>query len=202
MYYDFEKESKMPSLRKILKEVIIFIVEIIVVIALAYFVVNYTVERTTVIGDSMSPTLKEMDKVIINKMAYRFGEPKRFDVIVFKQSNNEHEFYNIKRVIGLPGETIQISNGKIFINGDVIKEPFITEKMNISGLAAEEIKLQENEYFVLGDNRNHSEDSRFANVGNIVSDEIIGKVWIRMNNFNFVNKINLKKEAETETEAE
>lgn len=202
MYYDFEKESKIPSLKKILKEAIIFIIEIIFVIALAYFIVNYTVERTTVIGDSMSPTLQEQDKVIVNKMAYRFAEPKRFDVIIFKQSGNEHEFYNIKRVIGLPGETIQISNGKIFINGDIIDEPIETEKLNITGLAAEEISLQENEYFVLGDNRNHSEDSRFANVGNIVSDEIIGKVWIRMNNFNFVNKINLKKETETETEAE
>lgn len=192
----FENENKKPLMKRILKEVIIWIVEIAVVVGLAFLTVNYTLEKATVIGGSMSPTLQEKDKILINKLSYLFSKPNRFDVIVFKQSGTEHSYYNIKRVIGLPGETVQIVNGKIYINGDELKEPIVTEAMNMNGLAADEILLDENEYFVLGDNRNNSEDSRFSNIGNILSDEIVGKAWIRLNHFNFIDKININKEAE------
>lgn len=186
----FEEESKKFSGKKIIKEVIIWVIEIAMVILLAYLTVNYTVERTTMIGESMNPALQDGDKILINKVSYQFTEPNRFDVIVFKQSGSEHSYYNIKRVIGLPGETVQIANGKLYIDGEQLEEPILTETINIYGLAAEEIQLDENEYFVLGDNRNSSEDSRFANVGNILADDIIGKAWIRMNNFNFIDKLN------------
>jgi signal peptidase I len=194
MQFDFDKESKKPIIKKIIFEIIIWSIEIIAVITLAYFLVHYAIERTTMIGDSMSTTLVEQDKIIINKFSYRFSEPKRYDIIVFKQSGKEHSYLNIKRIIGLPGETIQIENSAIYINGTVIVEPIVTEIMKNSGLAAEEILLDENEYFVLGDNRNNSEDSRFANIGNILYNDIIGKAWIRTNDFNFVSKINVKKE--------
>ncbi len=193
MDFDFDKESKKPLIKKIIFELIIWIVEIAVVISLAYFLVNYAIERTTMIGDSMKTTLQDQDKLLINKFSYKFSDPKRYDVIVFKQSDNEHSYFNIKRIIGLPGETLQIENDNIYIDGEVITEPIVTETIKNSGLAAEEILLDENEYFVLGDNRNNSEDSRFANIGNILYDDIIGKAWIRVNDFNFVNKINLKK---------
>jgi signal peptidase I len=85
-------------------------------------------------------------------------------------------------------------NGNIYIDGEVLTEPIVTEAINMDGLAADEIVLDENEFFVLGDNRNNSEDSRFANVGNILSNEIVGKAWVRLNNFNFIDKLNLKKE--------
>jgi signal peptidase I len=186
----FEDESKKFSGKKIIKEIIIMVIEIAMVILLGYLTVNYTVERTTMIGESMNPALQDGDKILINKVSYQFTEPNRFDVIVFKQSGSEHSYYNIKRVIGLPGETVQIANGKLYIDGEQLNEPLLTDTINIYGLAAEEIQLDENEYFVLGDNRNSSEDSRFANVGNILADDIIGKAWIRMNNFNFIDKLN------------
>lgn len=194
MNFDFDKTSKKPLVKKIIIEVIIWIIELAIVIGLAYFIVNFTIERTTMLGVSMESTLVDQDKIIINKFAYKFNKPERFDVIVFKQSGNEHSYYNIKRIIGLPGETIYIANGNVYVNGDLLEEPVITEPISNSGLAAEEITLDENEYFVLGDNRNNSEDSRFANIGNILSDEIIGKAWIRSNNFNFVDQLNLKRE--------
>jgi signal peptidase I, bacterial type len=194
MKYKFEEDSKKPLVKKILKEILIWLVEIAIVVGLAYFLVNYAIERTTMVGDSMKNTLQNNDRIIINKVAYRFSKPKRFDVVVFKQRDDEHSYLNIKRIIGLPGETVQIMNGAVYINGSEIQEPIVTEIMNNSGLAKEKIKLEENEYFVLGDNRNNSEDSRFANIGNILFDDIVGKAWIRTNNFNFVNKINLKEE--------
>jgi len=104
--------------------------------------------------------------------------------------------YNIKRIIGLPGETVEIVDGVVYVNGSILSEPINIDKMNNSGLAGEEISLDENEYFVLGDNRNNSEDSRFANIGNILKDDIVGKAWIKINKFNFIDKMNLKKEVE------
>lgn len=194
MDFNFDKTSKKPLVKKIITEGIIWIIELAIVIGLAYFVINFTIERTTMLGVSMSPTLVDQDKIIINKFAYKFNKPDRFDIIVFKQSGSEHSYYNIKRIIGMPGETIYITDGNVYVNDELLEEPMVIEPITNSGLAAEEITLDKNEYFVLGDNRNNSEDSRFANIGNILSDEIIGKAWIRTNNFNFINKLNLKRE--------
>ena len=192
MDFDFDKESKKPLVRKIVISSIIWIVEIAFVVALAYLIVNYALEKTTMLGESMETTLKDQDKIIINKFAYKFSKPERFDIVVFKQTNKEHSYFNIKRIIGLPGETVQIENGKIYIGGKILEEPMVTEAIHNSGLAAEEMKLDDNEYFVLGDNRNNSEDSRFANIGNILFDDIIGKAWMRTNDFDFVNNLNKK----------
>jgi signal peptidase I len=194
----FEKEKNRPDLKKIIIQALIFIVELIVVILLAYLIVHYALERTTIYEESMNPTLVEEDKVLINKFAYRFSRPKRFDVIVFKESHKEHSFYNIKRIIGLPGETVHIRENGIYINDERLEEPIEVENVLNRGLASEPILLEKDEYFVLGDNRNSSEDSRFANVGNVLYDNIIGKAWVRMNEFNFVSKLNLKKEIEVE----
>lgn len=172
------------------KEIITWVVEIILVIFLAYLVTSYGVEKTTVVGTSMENTLVNGDKLIINKMVYRFTSPKRFDIIVFKNSGKEHNYYTIRRVIGLPGETVQIMDGKVYIDGNELKEEIQVEKMASGGLAKEPITLEENEFFVLGDNRNGSEDSRFGNVGNITKDSIVGKAWLRLNPFNFVHLLN------------
>lgn len=193
MRYHFDSDEKELRQKKIVREVIIWAVEIILVVFLAYFVVNYAIEKTTVAGNSMESTLKEGNKVIVNKIAYRFSKPKRFDVIVFKQSGKEHSYYNIKRVIGLPGETVQIMNGMVYINGNPIKEKINVDEIKNPGLASEPITLEDKEYFVLGDNRNQSEDSRFANIGNVVYDDIVGKAWIVVKPFNFVNSLNQVK---------
>lgn len=185
-----ESEEKKIN-KKLIFEILIFILAIMGVVFLAYIIANYTVKRTVVYEDSMSPTLVEDDHILINKFSYRFSEPKRFDVIVFIKTDKEHSYYNIKRIIGLPGEKIQITDKGILINDEKLEEIIETEDMQNYGLGRDPIYLDENEYFVLGDNRNSSEDSRFANVGNVLRDDILGKAWIRINDFNFVSKLNL-----------
>ncbi len=197
--FDFEERSKKITVKKIVVEILVWVIEIALVIGLAFCIIKYAVEKTDVIGSSMETTLNDGDEIIINKLAYRFQEPKRFDVVVYKQSNREHSYYNVKRIIGLPGETIQIIDNVIYINGEEIEDIIIADEMNNAGLAADEIVLDENEYFVLGDNRNNSEDSRFANVGNITKEEIVGKAWLKLKPFNIVSQINLKTD-NTESE--
>ena len=196
MDFDFEQESKKPPLMKIMIEIFIWAAQIAAVIFLAYFIVYYCIEKTNVIGNSMENTLAANDPIIINKLVYRVSEPKRYDVIVFKQSGREHSFYNIKRIIGLPGETIYIKDGSIYIDNTIVEDNVLVDEMINYGLASEEITLEDNEYFVLGDNRNSSEDSRFASIGNITKDEIIGKAALRLSPFNFVSKLNLKDTVE------
>ena len=193
MDFDFDKESKRPLVRKILIDIFFWAVEIAAVIFLAYFIIYYALEKTEMVGVSMETTLWDGNEVIINKFSYHFTDPKRFDVIVFKQSGKEHSYYDLKRIIGLPGETIQIIDGLIYINGAVIDDIVNVDEMNNYGLADEKITLEENEYFVLGDNRNNSEDSRFASVGTIRRDEFIGKAFLRVKPFNFIGKLNLKQ---------
>lgn len=127
----------------------------------------------------MQNTLYNKDQLIVDKISYRFRDPERFDIIVFPFQYKENTYY-IKRIIGLPGETVQILDGDIYINGEVLEEDYGKETMVVSGRAVNEIQLGEDEYFVLGDNRNHSEDSRFEEVGNIKRSDIIGRAFIRI----------------------
>ncbi|MFV0341284.1 MAG: signal peptidase I, partial [Anaerocolumna sp.] len=111
MNYDFDREDKGPLIKRIIIKTIVWIIAIAMVVSLAYFLSHNAREKTRVLGTSMESTLKETDEIIINKYAYLFSNPKRFDVIVFKQTNKEHSYLNIKRIIGLPGETVQIIDG-------------------------------------------------------------------------------------------
>ncbi len=203
MKYDFERDIKRKKRKKLYIRIAIWVIEIIAVVALAYAIINVGLEKTSMLGESMEITLQNEDKIIINKLAYKFRNPKRYDIVVFKQSGNEHSYYNIKRVIGLPGERVKILDGVVYINGEALEEPMVVEPIRIPGLADEEFTLDEDEFFVLGDNRNNSEDSRFANIGNVVKDDIIGKAWIRTRPFGFVNKINMySKTSEEKVEGE
>ena len=182
--------SKKPKIKQIIISVLLWIIEIVLVIALAYLIIEYAMEKTTITNVSMNTTLVEGDKIIINKLAYLRKNPERFDVIVFRQGNHEHSHYNIKRVIGLPGDTLEIVEGVVYINGEPLNEVIKVDAMRLAGIAQEPIQLQENEFFVLGDNRNFSEDSRFANVGIVVKKDIIGKAWLRLQPFSIIDKIN------------
>ena len=187
---DMYLNSKRPKYKKFFKSLFWWIIEIVFVILAAYLIIEYAVEKTTMMGISMNTTLNDGDKIIINKLAYLRSEPQRYDVIVFSQNKSGHGYYNMKRVIGLPGETVEIVNGEVYINGNKMDEVIPVEKMRVAGLADDAILLGENEFFVLGDNRNYSEDSRFANIGTVVKNDIIGKAWMRLEPFSIIDKIN------------
>ena len=190
----FHKKARIettPTVKKIIKEIVIWLLLIVLTITASYFITTNVFVKTAVAGVSMEPTLMEGQVVIVNKIEYYLKSPKRNDVIVYKQSNREHSYYEIKRVIGLPGETVKIKNGIIYINDEALKEKVKTETIENAGLAEEGIKLDDNEYFVLGDNRNDSEDSRFASVGNVLKNEILGKAIATEKPFTLVDSLNL-----------
>ncbi|MDO5292084.1 MAG: signal peptidase I [bacterium] len=200
MAFDFDNGNRQEKRKNRLVRLLIWIVEIAIAIFLGFLVIHFGFQKIKMYGESMSPTLAESDSIMVNKLDYRFSSPKRGDVIVFKQSGQEHSYYNVKRVIGLPGETIEIKEGIVYIDGTKYKEIVEVEEISNSGLAATPYKLEDGEYFVLGDNRNGSVDSRFASFGTVIKDDIIGKAWIRMNKFAFIGNLNRRKEVEeTET---
>ena len=166
----------------IVKDLLFLCMYILIVIGICWAVLTYVGQRTEVSGESMSNTLHSGDTLWIDKLEYEFGSPKRFDVVVFPYEEEEDTFY-IKRIIGLPGETVYIDEeGTIYINdepleGDKYGRETIAEDKR--GIASEEVTLGDDEYFVLGDNRNNSRDSRFEDVGNIHKDQIIGRAVFR-----------------------
>ena len=175
---NFAKREKKVNI-SVLKEILIWTVEIIITLMLAFTTVYFAGLRISVVGQSMSETLNGGDEVLVNRFIYKVTDPKRGDVVVFLPNGNEKSHYYVKRVIGVPGDTIQIKNGQIYINGALYEDEFSVGRIEEAGLAAEEMTLMENEYFVLGDNRGNSEDSRYANIGNIKKEYMIGKAWFR-----------------------
>lgn len=169
-------------MNKVMKEMISTLLYLLVVLCLTLFLVNFVGQRTRVEGASMESTLYDGDNLIVDKISYRFREPERFDIIVFPFQYQDNVFY-IKRIIGMPGETVQIDEkGNIYIDGDLLTEGYgreVIQPENI-GIASEPVKLGDDEYFVMGDNRNNSTDSRTEIVGNIHRDEIIGRAWMRI----------------------
>lgn len=166
-------------MKGIVKELFGWIVFIVVVVAASYLIVTFVGQRTEVSGSSMETTLSTGDQLIVDKISYRFRDPKRYDIVVFPYRYEENRYY-IKRIIGLPGETVQIVDGMVYINGSPLNEHYGNEVIEDPGSAAEPITLGDDEYFVLGDNRNNSQDSRASNVGLIHRDELLGRAWVRI----------------------
>lgn len=175
--------------KSVIGETVSFILYIAVVFLVTFLVIHYVGQRTQVSGSSMEYTLSDGDNLIVDKISYRFYEPERFDIIVFPFQQEEDTYY-IKRIIGLPGETVQIGeDGTILINGMELEESYGREVIQEPGAAAEPLTLREGEYFVLGDNRNASSDSRDPSVGMIQREDIVGRAWLRIYPFDKVGFI-------------
>ncbi len=163
-----------------IKEVFKIIIYLIALFVITFLFIKYVMQRTDVSGNSMQPALENGDTLLVDKISYRFSDPKRFDIVVFPFHDDEKTYY-IKRIIGLPGETVQLLlDGSILINGEVLRENYGKEIIQNPGIAVNQITLGEDEYFVMGDNRNNSKDSRDVHVGNIKRSDLIGKAWIRI----------------------
>ncbi len=167
-------------MKGILKEILSTSVYLLLVLLVAYLIVTFVGQRTQVSQSSMEPTLSDGDHLIVDKISYRIGDPKRFDIIVFPFQYDKDTYY-IKRIIGLPGETIRIdADGTIYVDGKALDESYGKEVIQNPGRAAEDVKLGDDEYFVMGDNRNNSSDSRDPAVGSIHRKDIIGRAFIRI----------------------
>ncbi|MBQ8982956.1 MAG: signal peptidase I [Lachnospiraceae bacterium] len=169
---EFNKREFFRSLRQ-------YLIALMITVSVGYSLVAFGVQTLRIIGQSMEPTLNNGDTVLVNKAAYWFRSPARYDLIAFKQREDGENYYNVKRVIGLPGETLTIQDGYLFIDGTALTDLPFDEKIATEGLALDGVTLSDGEYFVLGDNVNNSEDSRFSNMGNILKNEILGKIVYR-----------------------
>lgn len=177
-----DKQDRHNKHLKIIKEIFGWILYILVVIGVTYLIVTYVGQRTKVSGPSMEATLHDGDNLIVDKISYRFREPERFDIIVFPYQYAEDTFY-IKRIIGMPGDTIQIKDGYVYINDELLEEDIYGKEVideTKKGIADEPIFLGDDEYFVMGDNRNHSSDSRDPSVGVLKRDQLVGRAWLRV----------------------
>ncbi len=161
--------------------------DIAVVAGVAIFLFAHFFDDVKVSGTSMEPSFEDGDVLYLDEFTYKFVEAKRLDVIAFTLDNSDTVY--VKRIIGLPGEKVQIKNGSIYIDGKLLEADIEAESILNAGDAAEVIRLGDDEYFVLGDNRNNSEDSRFASIGMVKEDNIIGKAWLEvtsLKDFGFV----------------
>ena len=173
------RRSREDAEESILRELGGWIVYILLIIGLTYFIITFVGQRTRVSGSSMETTLQNGDNLIVDKISYRFRDPKRYDIIVFPYKYEENTYY-IKRIIGMPGETVQIKNGYVYIDGErLLSDIYGNELIKDPQTAADPITLKENEYFVMGDNRNNSNDAREWDIHYVSRDEILGKAWFR-----------------------
>ena len=173
-------ETEENKMKHVLKEILSISIYLLLVFCAAYLIVTYVGQRTQVSGSSMETTLSDGDHLIVDKISYRFEDPERFDIIVFPYQYDTDTYY-IKRIIGMPGETVQIDDsGNIYVDGELLEEAYGREVIQNQGRANDPILLGDDEYFVMGDNRNNSSDSRDPSVGNIHRKDIIGRAFIRI----------------------
>lgn len=172
------RADKATSLPLIILETLLYV---IIILLVTKFITNFLLQRNIVDGVSMDNTLIDGDSLLVEKISYRFKKLNRFDIIAFYPNGKDNNEYYIKRIIGMPGEFVKMTSDEIYINGEIIEEDYAnTNENGYLGLAAEGIELKEDEYFVLGDNRQVSYDSRFEEVGVVELDEIEGKAIFRI----------------------
>ena len=173
----YQKKKRLNP--KVIKDIFEMIIGSMIAFFLAFVIVFSVGMRTSIVGDSMEPMLGNGQEILINRVIYRLSSPKRGDVVVFLPNGNEKSHYYVKRVVGLPGETIHIQDGSVYVDGALLEEDDAYDQMIDSGIAQNDLALGTDEFFVLGDNRNSSEDSRSGNIGAVRKKDIIGKAWFR-----------------------
>ena len=176
-----EKETSGTKENSTAKNILGTIAYIAGVCIFVFLILHFVGQRTVVNGNSMDTTLANGQNLVMDKLSYRFHDPKRYDIIIFPGPEEEgmHPYY-IKRIIGMPGETIQIIDGEVYIDGQILGEEYGAEVMQDAGIAEVPVTLGEDEYFVLGDNRNHSMDSRDSRVGILKREDLVGRAWVRI----------------------
>ncbi|MCI9143381.1 MAG: signal peptidase I [Lachnospiraceae bacterium] len=171
----YRRKKKISSAH--VKEVFSWIFGILTAIFIAVVLNVFLGMTTNVVGVSMEPTLYNGQQIFINSFLYLISSPKRGDVVVFLPNGNENAHYYVKRVVAVPGDNVEVREGVLYVNGE--ESQWVTEKLADAGIAANELLLDNGEFFCIGDNPGNSEDSRSANIGPVKETEIIGKVWFR-----------------------
>lgn len=178
-FYHKKKKISTSLIREIFSWIVVLFLAVFLAFALTYFVGL----RTTVIGVSMEPGLTNGQDILVNRFAYRMLSPKAGDVVVFLPNGNQNAHYYVKRVVAVPGQTVLIEDGILYVDGKPYDEE-VTDLITSAGIAENEIRLESDEYFVMGDNVNSSEDSRSANIGPIHKSTIVGRAWLHFGNGN------------------
>lgn len=174
----FYKKKKKKISADTLHEIASWVFGIFAAILIAFVLTTSIGMQTSIIGVSMEPELYNGQKILVNRFIYKLSSPKKGDVIVFLPNGNQNAHYYVKRVVAVPGESVQIKGGRLYVNGTMQEEEY--DKIADAGIAENELTLGDGEFFVLGDNRNNSEDSRSGNLGPIPKNNIVGQAWFHM----------------------
>ncbi len=173
----YQKKKKIN--RSVVREIMSYLFITGAAFVVAFVMVYCIGMRTGMVGVSMQPTVKSGQQVLVNRLRYSVLAPRSGDVVVFLPNGNTNAHYYIKRIVAVPGDTLQIKDGQVYVNGHLYSG-FTYDKVEEPGIANEMLTLQQDEFFVLGDNINNSEDSRADNIGPVKRDDIVGKVWFRL----------------------
>ncbi len=160
-----------------LKQVAVWAFQIAVVVLIAFVCVWYFGVRVKCLDNSMNPQIRNQQSVLVNRVVYNTTRPKRGDIIVFKPRGNEKDRYYIRRIVGMPGEKLQIKDGSFYVNGKKLKARYISNNVADPGMASDEISIANDSYFVMSDNQYNMEDSRSSNIGNVKRSSVLGKAW-------------------------
>lgn len=171
---------KQLYMRKAFIRLLIYIGLLVLAVAAGYWYVRGFATKISVMDDSMEPTLQSEDVILVNKAAYKFGKPDNMDLAAVRIGASGSGPVYIRRIVGVPGDTVKITDGKLYVNDEQVELPGSGDAIEEAGVAGTGVELGDDEYFVLCDNYNGStDDSRLDSIGTVSADQIIGRIWFR-----------------------